>query len=151
MTPLPPTPEEIAFLRAALGDTVEPHQYTDEQLAGMITAAGSVEAAAALGWTMKAMAAADARGGMIEYRIGTEGVRYLDPTAYRQLCLDNARLWQGRIPDALTTGSLFGVVPPAVLDGCLPEEVDLSRLEAEALERPVIARRSVDRRRSRWP
>lgn len=148
--PCVPTPEQITLLRAALGESIPTGgteadtNFTDAQLDALLVASNCVvETAAARGWLLKAMAATEPRGGMIEYRIGTESVRYMDPADFRQLALDNARLWQGLIPDPLTAASIFSIVPPTILYGGEPWERDQSRLDEELIERPILRRRTI--------
>lgn len=131
-----PTPELRTRLRALIDERIPPGRtdadtrFTDAELDEILTAASTIEAAAAECWLRKATRAFSERGGLEKSRAGDESHEFVSLKEYRDHCLAMAELFRRRDPG---TGSrLMGIdtstIEADVLGSVSSAAPDISRL-----------------------
>lgn len=94
------------------GGTDANTRFTDQQIDIILTAANSVNEAAAAGWERKALRAMSERGGLQESQAGNERLKFVTIESYRDHCWQMVAYFRGKLP---STGSrLLGYEAPTI-------------------------------------
>lgn len=81
--------------RITPGGTSAQTRFTDGELDIILQTSTHTNAAAAIGWNLKAARAMSERGGLESSQIGDEKHTFVALTAYRDHCLSMANMYQG--------------------------------------------------------
>ena len=132
-----PTPALRARLRrdtdevVPSGGTDADTRFADAEIDEILTEAESTSAAAAEGWTRKAMRALSERGGLQETSAGSERMKFVSIESYRDHCLAMAALFTAKGLGVVAGGSeslVFGIEQPDILGTASVVGTDVSRL-----------------------
>ena len=101
-------------------------RFSTAEIDELLTAAETIAAAAAEGWTRKALRAMSERGGLQRTQAGSERFEFVTIESYREHCLQWARYWRSQI--AGLGSRIYGVEAPDVLGVTEETGADISRL-----------------------
>jgi len=96
-----------------LGGTDADTRFSDSQIDAMLSAATDINAAAAIGWRLKAVRAMSERGGLEGSKAGDEQHTFVSLEVYRDHCLMMAKMYSDMVRG--TGSKALGYCLPSVL------------------------------------
>lgn len=108
-----------------LGGSESDTRFSNTQIDALLTAASDINQAAAEGWRRKALRAMSERSGLQESQAGDERHKFIDLVAYRDHCLEMAKMFSDLMPGA---GSQLAALDPPDVLGTSEQQADLSRI-----------------------